>query len=104
MTRNPEERLARLVQHARLGWELIQERPEARDRARRWLVEHPSAWREIDRLWHQCLEGEGPLAAWLSSGRDASDWHGFPALHSVLASHPFAGVLSWSSRRMSRAS
>lgn len=101
MTGKPEERLARLVRHARLGWELIQDRPEARDRARQWLAQHPSSWREVDRLWKQCLEGEGPLAAWLSSDGDMSDWRGFPALHSVLASHPFPGLLSWSSHRTS---
>jgi len=45
--RDPEERLARLVEHGRRTWRLMQERPEARDRARRWLAEHPSAWREV---------------------------------------------------------
>jgi len=104
MYRDPEERLARLVEHGRRAWRLMQERPEARDRARRWLAEHPSAWREVDQLWLRCLEGEGPLADWLASGGDPSDWSGSPALHSVLASHPFPDLPVWSSRPTSRAS
>jgi hypothetical protein len=104
MNRNPEERLARLADHARRGWRLIQERPEARERARQWLAEHPSAWREVDVLWQECLDGEGLLAAWLAEGSEPGAWRGYPALHSVLASHPFPDLYSWSSRKTSAAS
>lgn len=104
MKKTPEQRLATLREHAIQGWKLTQVDPAYRDRARSWLEEHPSGWPEVDRLWEQCLGGEGPLATWLGSGADPSSWKGFPALHSVLASHPFPDLLSWSIRRTSRAS
>jgi len=104
MNRTPEQRLEKLREHALKGWELSREHPVFRDRARNWLEAHPSGWPEVDRLWQQCLDGEGPLAAWLDSGAVPSAWQGFPALHSILSSHPFPGLLSWSIRQMSRAS
>lgn len=102
--RTPEQRLRKLRDHALRGWELSREDSAFRDRARSWLNQHPSGWPEVDRLWQQCLEGVGPLAAWLESGADPRAWRGFPALHSILSSHPFPSLFSWSIRTTSRAS
>lgn len=104
MPKTPVERLNALVEHARLGWGLLQENPAFREQARNWLAAHPSGWREVDELWQECLQGKGRLAAWLASGEDPSEWRGFPSLHSVLASHPFPNLLSWSIQTRSRAS
>jgi len=104
MPRTPAERLTTLVEHARLGWALVQENPEFLDESRSWLAAHPSRWPEVDELWDECLRGEGPLADWLASDRDPSEWEAFPSLHSVLASHPFPNLLSWSLQKTSRAS
>ena len=104
MPRTPADRLNELVEHARLGWAFVQENPDLLDESRRWLAAHPSGWPEVDEIWKQCLQGEGPLADWLASGRDPSEWHDFPSLHSVLASHPFPDLIRWSIQRTSRAS
>lgn len=104
MPTTPAERLDSLVEHVRLGWQLVQENPAFREQARGWLASHPSDWREIDELWEECLRGEGVLAAWLTSGNEPSAWRGSPSLHSILASHPFPDLLSWSIRTRSRAS
>lgn len=104
MRRTPAERLNELAEHARLGWALVQENPRFLDESRRWLAEHPSGWPEVDELWTECLQGEGPLADWLASARGPSEWDGFPSLHSLLASHPFPNLISWSIQKMSRAS
>lgn len=80
------------------------EDPAFREQAQSWLAAYPSGWREVDELWHECLQGKGRLAAWLASGSDPSEWRGFPSLHSVLASHPFPNLLSWSIQSRSRAS
>jgi len=104
MKRSPQDRLAQQAEHALRAWELIRREPETRQRAQIWLEEHPSGWQEVDRLWRDCLDGEGPLADWLASGGDPSTWDRFPALHSVLASHPFPGLLSWSNLPTSHAS
>lgn len=104
MRRTPAERLNELAEHARLGWALVQENPELLDESQSWLAEHPSGWPEVDELWKACLQGEGPLADWLASSRDVSEWDGFPALHSLLASHPFPNLISWSIQKTSRAS
>ncbi|HSL83977.1 MAG TPA: hypothetical protein VLF66_14475 [Thermoanaerobaculia bacterium] len=104
MPKTPTERLTALADHARLGWAYLQEDSAFREQAQSWLVAHPSGWREVDELWQECLQGEGRLAAWLASGEDPSKWRGFPSLHTVLASHPFPNLLSWSIRTRSRAS
>ena len=104
MPRTPAERLNELAEHARLGWALVQEDPDLLDESRRWLAAHPSGWPQVDELWQECLHGEGPLADWLTSDRDPSEWHGFPSLHSILASHPFPDLIRWSIQRTSRAS
>lgn len=96
MVRSPQERLERLARHVREGWRLVQDRPGVRDRARRWLEMHPSARPDIDRLWLEALDGTGPLATWLAAGGVLTEWPGSPALHGVLASHPFPDLLQWS--------
>jgi len=102
--RQRADRLNELVEHARLGWAFVQENPDLLDESRSWLAAHPSGWPEVDELWREYLQGEGPLEDWLASGRDPSEWHGFPSLHSVLASHPFPDLIRWPIQRTSRAS
>ncbi len=104
MIRSPQERIERLARHARQGWQLVQTRPEVRERAQRWLREHPSARPDIDRLWLEALEGEGPLADWLDAGAILDEWTGSPPLSGILASHPFPDLLTWSILPTSRAS
>ena len=104
MPKTPAERLTTLLEHVRLGWDLVRENPALLEQARSWLEAHPSAWPEVDELWRRCLHGEGPLATWLASGSDPSAWSGVPSLHSALASHPFPDLLSWSIQTRSRAS
>ncbi len=104
MPTTPQDRLTTQIEHARLGWELIQQDPAFREQARSWLAAHPSGWPEVDELWEACLRGEGPLAEWLTSGADPSEWRRYPALHSVVASHPFPTLHSWSIQTRSRAS
>jgi hypothetical protein len=104
MNQTPQERLARLVRHAREGWRVIQSEPGARERALRWLAEHPSARPEVDRLWLDCLSGAGLLAEWLASGGRSERWSGSPPLHTVLASHPFPDLKQWSMRAKFRRS
>jgi hypothetical protein len=96
-TRSHEERLERLLLHVRRGWERVRSRPEDRERARRWLREHPSRWPEIDALWLDASSGSGSLAAWLDAGAPPEGWMLDVPLHSVLASHPFACLSPWSS-------
>lgn len=93
----PEERQARLLAHVCRGWQVVRADAPSRARSLRWLVEHPSRWPELDRLWASALEGAGPLAAWLETGGREEDWTLALPLHSVLASHPFAPLRSWSS-------
>jgi hypothetical protein len=51
---------------------------------------------EVDELWLACLEGRGPLAAWLASGADPDAWTHQFALHTMLACHPFPDLRQWS--------
>jgi hypothetical protein len=81
-----EERLARLVRHVRRGWERTRASAADRDRARRWLDEHPSAWPALDELWSRGLSGEGALASWFDGGAQPDAWRHEIPLHSVLAS------------------
>lgn len=104
MNATPDERLARLLRHVRLGWQQAQEQPTVRERARRWIEQHPSARPEIDRLWLEGLAGQGPLAKWLTAGSQPADWPGSPPLHSLLSSHPFLDLALWSSPKTSLAS
>lgn len=96
MATNPEQRLLRLLRHARAGWERARADEELRRRARSWLLAHPSALPEVDSLWLDCLDGQGPLATWLQDGADPRRWHIEVALHSVLAGHPFPDLPQWS--------
>jgi len=91
----PEQRLQRLLRHARAGWERARQAPEARARARAWLLAHPSALPAIDALWLDCLEGRGPLSVWFERGASTADWRDDLALHSVLAGHPFPDLPQW---------
>jgi hypothetical protein len=99
MNKTPESRLARLADHVRQAWDLIHNEPLARERARRRLIERPSSRPEVDRLWLDCLDGRGPLAAWLAAGGHLAAWPGSPPLHSVLASHPFPDLPQWLIRK-----
>jgi hypothetical protein len=91
----PEQRLQRLLRHARAGWERARNNPAARERARHWLLAHPSALPEVDQLWLDCLDERGPLHAWFVRGATADDWSHDQALHSVLAGHPFTDLPQW---------
>jgi hypothetical protein len=93
--RSHEERLERLLLHVQRGWDRVRSHPEDRERARRWLCEHPSRWPELDALWHDAASGSGSLAAWLQAGAIPEDWTLDVPLHSVLASHPFACLSPW---------
>lgn len=104
MASTPESRLARLARHARLGWRRSQQDERARERARAWILRYPSGLPEADRLWLECLDGRGPLASWLEGESSPGAWTQALALHSVLASHPFADLAQWSSLPTSRAS
>jgi len=95
-TKDPEERLERLLSHVRRGWERVGESPAVRARALGWLERHPTAWSELDRAWSQALSGEGELASWLDAGGRPESWRLELPLHSVLASHPFACLSPWS--------
>lgn len=96
-TRSPEERLERLLHHVRRGWERVGASSEERECARRWLIEHPSRWPEVDELWLACLADTGALRPWLDAGAVPQSWELELPLHSVLASHPFACLSPWSS-------
>jgi hypothetical protein len=91
----PTERLARLARHGRLGWQRSRGDAAMRERARKWLLAHPSRMPSVDGLWLEALEGLGPLAAWLGSDATPDSWHHDLALHSVLAGHPFPDLLQW---------
>lgn len=95
MGTTPTERLARLTRHAVLGWQRARSDAAARERARAWLLAHPSRMPDVDALWLEALDGQGPLAAWLGSGATPDTWHHEIALHSVLAGHPFPDLLQW---------
>jgi hypothetical protein len=92
----PTDRLERLLRHTRSGWERISLDATERDAALRWLARHPSSWPELDQLWQAALQRRGPLAEWLDAGADPRAWSHVIALHSVLASHPFASLSAWS--------
>jgi hypothetical protein len=96
MNRSPADRLHRLVRHALRGWTRSRHDPDVRDRARRWLLTHPSAWALVDRLWLDALNGRGDLAAWLDAGADPDAWRDAISLHSVLSGHPFPDLAQWS--------
>jgi hypothetical protein len=91
----PAERLERLRRHAVAGFVRAREDATVRARAQRWLAAHPTAMADVDALWHQALEGEGVLAAWLLAGADPAAWRADLPLHSVLASHPFPDLPQW---------
>ena len=103
-TRSHDERLERLLRHARHGWERVRANPEECARARHWLLEHPSRWPELDELWSRALQNDGALAEWLAQGAQPESWQLDIPLHSVLASHPFACLSPWSSPVRSRRS
>ena len=104
MASTPETRLTRLTQHARQGWQAIEENPALQQQARDWLLAHPSPHSDVDQLWLACLEGSGPLADWLRRQEPPQAWQGSPPLHTVLASHPFPFLRTWLTRTTSRAS
>jgi hypothetical protein len=93
---HPEDRLERLVRHARDGWRRIRASAAERAAVSQWLAEHPSSWRAVDELWEEALHHRGPLASWLDAGGEPATWTGEIPLHSVLASHPFACLSPWS--------
>jgi hypothetical protein len=93
---DPEQRLARLIRHARLGWKRARHDSSARQRARRWLEAHPSGLPAADALWLDSLDGHGPLAAWLDSEDAPETWQHDIALHTLLACHPFTDLPQWS--------
>lgn len=95
MFSTPEERLIRLIRHAHAGYALARRDSAASERARAWLLAHPSALPEADALWLSCLDGRGPLAAWLDTDAGPEQWPHHLALHSVLACHPFPDLPQW---------
>jgi hypothetical protein len=98
VTRDPDARLARLVLR---GFAEIDRDPARADRARAWLLAHPSAEPAVDALWLDALVGRGPLIAW----RTSQTWsHPTLPLHTVLASHSFPDLDVWSIRETFRAS
>lgn len=99
MGTTPEQRLARLIRHARIGWQRIQHDDAARTRAREWLRAHPSTLPGVDQLWFDCLEGRGPLCDWLGASAAPESWRHDLPLHSVLAGHPFTDLLRWTFQR-----
>ena len=101
MNRDPADRLARLVRHARRGFAEIHRDPDRAERARRWLVTHPSHEPAVDALWTDALDGRGDLVRWHVTG--VWDHPLFP-LHTVLASHPFPDLDVWSIQPTFRAS
>ena len=75
------------------------------ERARSWLVAHPSAEPDVDAIWRLALDGSGPLVDWRRSGSTAETWrHATLPLHTVLASHPFPDLDVWSIHTTSLAS
>lgn len=79
--------------------------PGFRRAAAEWLEAHPSGRPEVDVLWAEALNGRGLLGSWLDGGADPSAWsHPTVALHSVLSSHPFPHLSTWSLRPTSAAS
>ena len=100
----PDERTLRLLSHVRQAWAMTADHPELRRQTLRWLELHPSSWQAIDDLWATALEGRGSLADWLDDGADPETWSLELPLHSVLSSHPFVDLDSWSIRQTFRAS
>lgn len=96
MVKTPETRLLRLRRSCLRGWSRVTSDGRACEAASSWLRAHPSREPEVDSLWLQTLERGGELADWLASGADLERWPlGLPA-HTVLASHPFAALSTWS--------
>ncbi len=96
----PEERLQRLIRTSRRGWSAVCADDAPRQAAVTWLAAHPSPNPAIDRMWRECLLGSNALADWLSSTDRPETWElADPTLRSVLASHPFAGLPRWSTRK-----
>jgi hypothetical protein len=95
MSMTPEQRLARLTRHAVQGWARARSDTVVRERAREWLLAHPSAMPAVDELWLAALAGTGPLSAWIESGAAPDAWQGDQPLHSVLACHPFPDLPQW---------
>lgn len=95
MATTPTERLARLTRHARRGWQRSRSDAAVRERARSWLLAHPSRLPAVDALWLEALDDRGPLAEWLAADAGPEAWSHDQALHSVLAGHPFPDLLQW---------
>jgi hypothetical protein len=91
----PEQRLERQADLARKGFRVVRADLARREATRRWLAEHPTGSSEADELWARCLDGEGPLAHWLSESRSMSDWRESLPLRVLLSSHPFPDVHLW---------
>lgn len=99
MATTPEQRLQRLLRHARAGWERARDNPTARERARQWLLAHPSALTEVDQLWLDCLEERGQLHDWFLRGASADGWPHDQSLSRVLTGHPFTDLPQWTELR-----
>ena len=95
MATTPDQRLARLLEHAVAGWMRTRRDESVRRRAIAWLAAHPSNMPDVDALWTLALAGTGSLAAWFERGASAAEWSLDLPLHSVLAGHPFPDLKRW---------
>ncbi|MGC4118711.1 MAG: DUF4339 domain-containing protein [Myxococcales bacterium] len=77
------------AQDARTGFEAARQWRRTRAALERWLEVRPPGDAALDREWRRSLEGEGPLAHWLSSLAPAGAWHGDIPLETLLAAQPF---------------
>ena len=93
---SPEQRVEQQLERSRRGYRLAVARAEVRQTALAWLSAHPSGMPDVDVCWAEALTTSAtPLARFLETDANASEWNESLPLRCIVSSHPFPDLWRW---------